>query len=81
MTEIYALYSPYPGAGKTTLAKTIEHYKCAKIISFASPMRYMIKALFQYATYNDFNLFYDWARSGGEIAFGKTSGWTLRRKE
>jgi hypothetical protein len=59
MPEIYALYSPYPGAGKTTLAKTIEHYKCAEIISFASPMRYMIKALFQYATYNDFNLFYE----------------------
>ncbi len=59
MPEIYALYSPYPGAGKTTLAKIIEHYKCAEIISFASPMRYMIKALFQYATYNDFKLFYE----------------------
>ena len=59
MPEIYALYSPYPGAGKTTLAKAIEHYGGAKIISFASPMRYMIKALFQYATDNDFNLFYE----------------------
>lgn len=59
MPEIYALYSPYPGAGKTTLAKAIEDYRCAEIFSFAGPMRYMVKALFQYATDTDFWLFYE----------------------
>lgn len=59
MTEIYALYSPYPGAGKTTLAKAIKDYRCTEIFSFAGPMRYMVKALFQYATDTDFWLFYE----------------------
>lgn len=59
MPEIYALYSPYPGAGKTTLAKAIKYYNYTEILSFAGPMRNMIKALFQYATNTDFWLLYE----------------------
>lgn len=56
MTEIYALYSPYPGVGKTTLARTIADCEGAEVISFAEPMRSMVESLFKY-TDSDF---YDW---------------------
>jgi len=60
MPEIYALYSPYPGAGKTTLAKLIhdeneEHffngYPFVELLSFATPMKWMIHSLYDYVTY------------------------------
>ncbi len=60
MPEIYALYSPYPGAGKTTLAQLIhdeneEHffngYPYFELLSFATPMKWMIHSLYQYVTY------------------------------
>lgn len=56
MPDIYAFYSPYPGAGKTTLARTIADCEGAEVISFAEPMRSMVESLFKY-TDSDF---YDW---------------------
>ena len=59
MPEIYALYSPYPGAGKTTLAQLIydenkdcfsSGHTCFELISFAEPMRCMISSLYEYST-------------------------------
>lgn len=59
MPEIYALYSPYPGAGKTTLAQLIydenkdcfsNGHACVELISFATPMRWMISSLYEYST-------------------------------
>lgn len=70
MTEIYALYSPYPGAGKTTLAQLIydenkeqffNGYPLVELLSFATPMKWMIQSLYDYVAYwsDDFDDLYE----------------------
>jgi hypothetical protein len=53
MTKLIALYSPYPGCGKTTVAEHLCFRHGFTRIGFAAPLRAMVQALLEYAGHHE----------------------------
>lgn len=53
MSKLIALYSPAPGCGKTTIANFLCEQRGFTRISFADPMREMVRTLLKGIGYSD----------------------------